>query len=687
MSDTEHSNMNTGDFSDKVNFGWITKVKVLPVALVAFAALAGATGFYLHYTTNLDKNRQSIAHVAELRQLTMQVEKNGLLIKNVDPLAFSELELSKNRVDKLLKVLQTGGKVDETNAEIDAIESSFTEKFNKVQKNWSSNKEFIDALLGHTNELLALKKAVVQAQANSLKVSTSLNVLQNHLKSDPKLEPISRELYILNLRINQNLADMFSGDTFSLVGGYELVKDLRSFDRNLQGIVSGDELLGIEKGSEETIAFVKDVQNNFVAYKSATLPILRQVENLNTAKEVEKVISKTAQEISTTAQEINTSLVNQGNQLTTERNIAILLFILSLASFGLLALVFYEKSLQALRFAQILEKNQNNESAVSGLIAKMIPLDEGDFTQKITVEDKFVLPIAQKVDNTREIFGNIVRKIKASAAAVQYSANETDKQSKELLVVASDQYSRLESTIMQLSQITSEMDEVAQATWIAQDESTQSRDASQNGEQLVQQSIQKMTEIRNTIQESSKMIKKSSESAQAITEVTGLIQSITRQIEVLALNAAIQAASSGESGREFTVVAQEVQRLAFDSKEATNNILALVKEVQEDIGGAVSSMERTTQEVVEGAKLNDKAGQALKQIQALSQQVATRVMEASHKIEEKSAEMTTVSLGMKDLQGITQQNTVTVKATVEEVEALKQVSKELEGAVHGFKVD
>lgn len=681
------SNFNTSDYSEKINFGWVTKVKILPVGTIAFLTLLTAIGFYVNYTTNLDKNRQEVAHLADLRQLSERVEKNGILIKNADENSFNELNNSKDRIEKILQVLQNGGKINSQNTIIDPIDSIYNEKFIKVKNDWTTNKNFIESILKNKNALISLKKSSDEALNNNKKLIADINSLIKLTKRS-SLENISKELYILNIKIDKNISNLFTGDNFSINTGYELVKDLREFDILSNGILKGNNELSIEKtNNEEILKLVNNIQKNFIPYNNTITLLIPQIENLNATKNIAKLISKNAHAISLTAEELNNSFILQVDNLNNQRSLSIFLFLISLSSFGLLALVFYEKSLQALRFAKILEKNQANESAVNLLISQMSPLDEGDFTKQVHVEDKFVLPIAEKIDNTREIFGNIVRKIKASVESVQYSANATDKHSQELLKVASEQYNKMESTIFELSRITSEMDEIAQTTWIARDESNQSKQASQNGGKLVQESINKMIEIRNKIQESSKKIKKSSESAQAITEVTGLIQGITKQIEVLALNAAIQAAASGESEREFTVVAQEVQRLALDSKEATNKILTLVKAVQEDIGIAVFSMEITTQEVVEGTKLNDSAGKALRSIEDLSQKVADRVIEASQKLEEKSTEMTSISLSMKELQVVTEHNTEIVKSTVEEVEALNQVSRELEGSIHGFKVN
>src|SRR5512135_447180 len=145
--------------------------------------------------------------------------------------------------------------------------------------------------------------------------------------------------------------------------------------------------------------------------------------------------------------------------------------------------------------------------------------------------------------------------------------------------------------------------------------------AAEKGQEAVHNAIAGMNEIREHIQETAKRIKRLGESSQEIGEIVELISDITEQTNVLALNAAIQAASAGEAGRGFTVVAEEVQRLAERSGEATKHISAIVKSIQRDTQDAVEAMERSTQGVVEGTKVADEAGQTLHEIEQVSKRL------------------------------------------------------------------
>lgn len=672
------------DSSSSSSLKMVAKLKALPVALLSVGLLLSAIGTYVNYSTKLDKNRQEISYLSDLAKNSEKMAKNTFLIQQSDAEGFKELIDVKDKVSKLLTVLKNGGKNKEEDSIIDPIPEKFAKNLTDIINEWSSNQIIYDNVLSNANNLVALRNDVRDLNIELKNLEVNINSLIEK-EPDSNLKRDFIEVKYLVERLLETTPILFETDKYDYETAYQFIKDLKSVN---------DILFKASKGDKSSAnPDVVNIINSQITQKSINLmdainqKMIPLVSDFADTQASAKSLRKSAKMISAAAEELNSNYLTEAGNLKYQSGMAIILFILSAVGFGLLILIFYEKSEIASRGKKIAEKNQANENSINLLIKKMNPLDEGDFTQRVYVDDKFVGRIAEKVDNTREIFGNIVKKIKNTSILVKSSANETDNTSKNLLELSSAQYRQMGNSIVKLGRVSSEMDDVAQTAWIAKEDALKSKLASEKGVQLVEESIKKMNQIRDTIQDSSKKIKKSSESAQAITEVTGIIQNITKQIEILALNAAIQAASSGESGREFTVVAQSVQELASASKDATNRILELVSYVQKDIGGAVNSMEKTTQEVVVGAKLTDEAGKALTEIKELSQDVANKIEDASQKIEEKSTDMANISLEMKDLQDETEKTADIVRLTSEQVDRLKTISEELENSVHGFKVE
>jgi len=155
---------------------------------------------------------------------------------------------------------------------------------------------------------------------------------------------------------------------------------------------------------------------------------------------------------------------------------------------------------------------------------------------------------------------------------------------------------------------------------------------------------------------------------------------------VLALNAAIQAASAGEAGRGFTVVAEEVQRLAERSAEATKQIAAIVRTIQTDTQDTTSAMERSTRGVVEGAKRSDAAGQALAEISEVTGNLARLIADISTRTERETVNATRVAETMNSIRDITHQTTVGTQQVGESIAQLAALAVELKGSVSGFKV-
>src|SRR5690606_26123038 len=171
-----------------------------------------------------------------------------------------------------------------------------------------------------------------------------------------------------------------------------------------------------------------------------------------------------------------------------------------------------------------------------------------------------------------------------------------------------------------------------------------------------------------------------------IGEIVQLISDITEQTNVLALNAAIQAASAGEAGRGFTVGAEDVQRLAERSAEAAKHISALVRTIQDNQPHPTDAMERSTQGVVEGTKTADEADRALREIGQVSNRLAELIGSISNATQQQAESAAKVATNMKAILAITQLTTEGTKQTAASAARLTALADGLKSSVSGFKL-
>ena len=336
--------------------------------------------------------------------------------------------------------------------------------------------------------------------------------------------------------------------------------------------------------------------------------------------------------------------------------------------------------------SQLSQEGQDNQEAVLQLLDEMGDLADGDLTVKAQVRDNITGAIADSINYTIDSLRELVVEINRATEQVTSATTVAQGTSTQLLGAAEIQSVQIAQTSEAVTEMTRSILEVSNNAAQASDVAQRSLVAANQGSQAVQNTISGMNEIRTQIQETSKRIKRLGESSQEISEIVELISDITEQTNILALNAAIQAASAGEAGRGFTVVAEEVQRLAERSSEATKQISAIVKTIQTDTNGAVAAMEKSTEGVVEGARVADAAGQALNEIETVTTSLARLIQSISMATNAQTESATTVSNNMQLIQEITTQTTQGTKLTADSVGQLTALAEELRGSVAGFKL-
>jgi twitching motility protein PilJ len=332
------------------------------------------------------------------------------------------------------------------------------------------------------------------------------------------------------------------------------------------------------------------------------------------------------------------------------------------------------------------EQNERNQQAIIRLLDEMEGLADGDLTANATVTEDFTGAIADAMNYTIDQLRSLVSTINESVSRLSDATDETQGISNELAQASKNQAQEITGASAAINEMAVSIEQVsanaAESTQVAE----KSVDIAKKGSEVVRNTIRGMDTIREQIQETSKRIKRLGESSQEIGDIVSLINDISEQTNILALNAAIQASMAGEAGRGFAVVADEVQRLAERSGNATKQIEALVKTIQTDTNEAVISMEASTSEVVRGARLAQDAGVALEEIEHVSSNLAELIQNISNAARQQAASAGHVSNTMNVIQEITNQTLQGTLNTASSIGKLAELADELNGSVAGFKL-
>lgn len=329
--------------------------------------------------------------------------------------------------------------------------------------------------------------------------------------------------------------------------------------------------------------------------------------------------------------------------------------------------------------------NQANQAAILRLMDELQVISEGDLTREATVTEDITGAIADSINYTVEELRALVRGVQHAATSVAQTTGKLESGSIELLKTSTKQLRDIrragQSILDMATGITTMSERARQSAQVAD----HSQAAATTGLEAVQATISGMEGIRTGIQETSKRMKRLGESSQEIGEITRLISSITEQTNLLAMNAAIQAASAGKAGRGFAVVAEEVQRLAERSADATRQINGLVETIQTDTQNAVAAMERCTLGVVQGTRLSDKAGAALSEIDRISRELANLIQEISASALEEAEQANTTAGNIQEIFAGTEQTERSARNSAVLVGELSRIAEELRESASRFK--
>ena len=660
------------------------KIVLLGIAF-ALTTITGL-GLIFHQFRESGNATTYISVAGEMETLSQRIAKAAQLSLQGNPQAFVDLRSGTSRFTELLDTLDQGGSI--AGREIPPVPAVAQAGIAALRAAWSETDRNAARLLGQEKILLTLTDAI-----------TTLN------EEDEQLFQQARQLAQVKLQTNTSGADIAAASTVVMLT-QRITKNANALlapnaierqtatARGQAARALGDLGATFALGRRDPAAGAR--LQGFEAHAQDTLgAVTRIVDNIDVlvrAKQAGRYIFYQDSEALTTHVRALSATLDESVRGLTPATLGIaVVALLGLALLGLMAKINNAEIAARGAEAEALRKNAENEhnlaqQAILRLMNEMGDLADGDLTVRTTVSEDITGAIADSVNYTIEELSVLVRRINDAAGRVTAATESAQSTSNELLDATGRQSREIQEAGAAVQQMARSMTESSELALRSAQVARRSLDSARKGAGAVENTIRGMNDIRGQIQETSKRIKRLGESSQEIGEIVELISDITEQTNVLALNAAIQAASAGEAGRGFTVVAEEVQRLAERSGEATKQIAAIVKTIQTDTKDAVGSMETATRDVVEGAQLSDAAGQALAEIGDVSTETARLIETISGDTQQQAAAATRVAEAMKEILAVTEQTARGTQQTAVSVGQLADLAVELKGSVSGFKV-
>jgi len=612
--------------------------------------------------------------------------------------AFVEVKDSADDLSRRVQGLTNGDDA----LRLEAVGNQYDEEMNKINPLVARADASAKAVLAQRQILTQVGAALrdINQQSSTLLEMTE-TVASLKMQQNATLPEISAagQLVMLTQRIGKSTNEFFTVEGVNPDAVFLLGKDLNTFQETTRGLLDGNAQQRFPGSKDPQMRQqLEAILKTYEQMRTQASAILGNLQGLVAAREAQASIL-------TDSEPLRKSLGELQEKLSARTGLGagtiVLLFVLSLAALALAGAIGFVQVREGRERAAVAERerlaaeqasdeasrvNNANQAAILRLMNELQTVAEGDLTQEATVTEDITGAIADSVNYTVEELRLLVGNVQNTATRVAQTTSQVESTSTELLAASTEQLREIRETGQSVLTMAERINGVSTQAQESATVARQSLQAASSGLQAVQNAIGGMNSIRDQIQETSKRIKRLGESSQEIGEITELISDITEQTNVLALNAAIQAASAGEAGRGFSVVAEEVQRLAERSADATRQISALVKAIQTDTQDAVGAMERSTQGVVEGAKLSDNAGTALSEIDRVSRRLADLIEQISQSASREADSANVVAANIQHIFAVTEQTGEGTRTTAQQVRELSQMAEELRRSVARFKI-
>ncbi|WP_455201216.1 methyl-accepting chemotaxis protein [Kaarinaea lacus] len=634
--------------------------------------------------TNTQHDKEYINLSGEQRVLSQSIVKDAVEASSANVEAFKQLKLTRNMFEQNLNFLRDGN----PDTGLPPAPESVTEQLDAVSKLWNEFGTNADTILQAEGTIRMLSEfvgAVNETMPTLLAVSDEVvSIMIESGANASQVYVASRQLMLIP-RISVNANKVLQGGQGAASAADRFGRDAALFGRVLDAMIKGNKKMNIRRVRDpDARDKLAEVAELFETVHDLVGRILDQTPTLFEAQNASNNMVLKSKELLN----VTTNLMDSFTGLENERPInAFMGYIFGFVALVLLVVLGFKLMGETRRrLSETAETNRRNQDAIMRLLDEIGDLASGDLTAQATVTEDITGAIADAINYAIDALRRLVSTINETTVQVSSAAQETQATAMHLAEASDHQAEQITAASAAINEMAISIEHVSNNATESSTVANKSVDIAKKGSKAVQDTIFGMDSIREQIQETSKRIKRLGESSQLIGDMVELINDIADQTNILALNAAIQAAMAGESGRGFAVVADEVQRLAEKSTDATKQIEALVKTIQSDTNEAVASMEQSTAGVVTGAQLALRAGESLEEIENVSTHLADLTQSISDSAQQQATAASSISESMNVIQEVTTQTSAGTNETSASIGNLAELSNELRKSVSGFKL-
>lgn len=653
----------------------------LGVGIAALGLVGLISGIFTYNSANTKEN-QAIQATTELNGSLQKLENYYASTMAGRTGAYDNLLRTSTEVKKDFAKVKAYNNDFSGSSDVNAIQSQIDMQMGLINKNIT--------VLGNQGDFLRAGSQTVQKVSDNV---AQLNALVDKLSSSySQTNATPAEIYnIYGLKgslqsINNKVTNLLLADDASsdLLKGID--SDRNTFKTALSQFYNGDSAKGVAAVTASQQNAYSDLTTGWIHFSSLLNSV---VEHGTDLVQLRANAAKTMASMDNLSQNIQTLQGMYGSNDLASLSFARMLLLLSIVILVVATvIIFYIYNFERDNRSN-LEKSEysRNQSSILKLLNEMMPLQDGDLTQKTTVTEEITGAIADSINATIDSLASLVKKIKDTSLVMREKTNEVNNISISMLATNEKQTEELTHTGQSVIDISKAINDISQKTETGAEVATNSVKVSQEGAQQVLASVQAMQEINDNMSETVHLMKKVSDSSKQISEIVELLSDISEETAILALNATVQAAKAGESGKGFKIVADGIQELADSAGEATRRVGALIAAVQTDIQAVGEAVQKTTNEVERGVNLSELAGASLNQINEVSNNLASIVSSISDDAKKHAQVADDVSFKMQKILQVTEETRDATQKTASSIGEIAETANELGESVQSFKVE